>query len=1078
MTLFIPDRLVILIDFLWDRLYIGMGHPFQKEPIMSRQSFFHGHTFFLIFTILFTSVLYSQENPVIIEKKARFTVIVPECIRMEYSETGQFVDQKTLFAENRDVRSDDFKLRKQRGSTIIETSRMQLVYKPDGKPFSSGNTEIHIFKGDAIVRWVPGLDNRGNLGGTIRTLDNVRGKVALDDGILSTDGWTLLDDSGQPILTEDWVMSRSNPEDIDWYFFGYGTDLKAALKAMTAIGGTIPIPRKYMLGSWYSRYWPYSSADYRQIVKEYKENDFPLDIMVLDMDWHREGWTGWSWNRELLPDAENLLSWLHEQGLKVTLNVHPADGIGPHEDMYAAFMKEMGADTAGSPRLPYDASDKKYLDLLFKHTHEPLEKAGVDFWWLDWQQFDRTIGMEDLRNLPWLNRYYFQYAARGNKRGISFSRWGGWGDHKHPIHFSGDAAAIWPMLEFEIPFTSTAGNCGCFFWSHDIGGHMGGMRPETNTRWVQFGATTAALRLHSTRNPEMDKRPWLVDPVYTNAQRRAFCLRSILFPYIYSSVRQSCEETVPLNRPMYIDYPEEKAAYQNSQQYFFGDAFLVAPVVRVGSGPKKVASQRVWFPEGIWYHWFSNERVIGNGQLATVWSDIDEFPLFARGGIPIPMQPYTDRMATEPLETLVVRIYPGTANQKGEFVLYEDDGISKDYLQGQFSLTRIQYHRKSNRYTVQIDPVNGTYDGQVQSRSYLVEFPCTEKADSAVLNGRSVKTDYDENRRTNTISVPIQSIREPVEIKLIADEIDYQIMQKQAEQRRLVGLMDGIDPNLSYTEILKKAEKSCPVQEYEGLVSFLSGISLYRIESNEVMVVKDLHSRTEKEFEVVIRDHIGMEGRTVSQSKYQIVKGGNERIVVDQPLDEVLGVRSRRKIYASFSMHGKSYTISELMDEKLSNICHWHLVGPFDYDTTVHLSKYRYPPEIEENVNLNGVYQGKSGIDVKWVQARCSEDYVVDVKKHFDVDYALAYGVTFIQSEKEQDILLNFNSDDGIEVWMNGEKVHSHHIFRGITHEPDPVQTILKSGINVLLIKISQGWGGWEYKVHVECPYPIENVKP
>ena len=77
------------------------------------------------------------------------------------------------------------------------------------------------------------------------------------------------------------------------------------------------MPRKYSLGVWYSRYWPYTSKEFRQIVEEYTQHGFPLDVIVLDMDWHKDGWTGWSWNRDLLPDAEDLLKWFHQQGLAV-----------------------------------------------------------------------------------------------------------------------------------------------------------------------------------------------------------------------------------------------------------------------------------------------------------------------------------------------------------------------------------------------------------------------------------------------------------------------------------------------------------------------------------------------------------------------------------------------------------------------------------------------------------------------------------------------------------------------------------------------------------------------------------------
>ena len=243
-----------------------------------------------------------------------------------------------------------------------------------------------------------------------------------------------------------------------------------------------------------------SSDDYRQIVTEYGQHDFPLDNMVMDMDWHKDGWTGWSWNRKLLPDAEALLPWFHSQGLHVTLNLHPADGVAPHEDRYAAFMQGIGADPAAKQTIPFDAGSKTYMDALFGTVFAPLEKDGVDFWWLDWQQYPNTRAVPDLTNLFWLNTLLYDRTAQNGQRGLSFSRWAGWGDHRHPIHFSGDANTGFPMLAFEVPFTSTAGNVGCFFWSHDIGGHMGGRNEESYARWCQFGATSPVLRSHSTRD--------------------------------------------------------------------------------------------------------------------------------------------------------------------------------------------------------------------------------------------------------------------------------------------------------------------------------------------------------------------------------------------------------------------------------------------------------------------------------------------------------------------------------------------------------------------------------------------------
>ncbi|MGD1002383.1 MAG: TIM-barrel domain-containing protein [Candidatus Brocadiia bacterium] len=707
-----------------------------------------------------------QPDAKVVIGDARFTVIAPECIRIEYAKDGKFVDDKSMFAVERDAAWNDFKLIHEGDDVVIDTGRIRLRYHSDNKPFNQENLRAQIARGKDWVEWRPGVKNRENLGGTIRTLDGVKGPVDLGDGVLSRDGWYLLDDSQTPLLTSDWVQERPENGSTDWYLFGYGTDYKAALRALTRIGGAVPLPRKYVLGAWYSRYWPYTSQDFREIVAGYRQHDFPLDVIVMDMDWHltrlpgsdRKGqiWTGYTWDRGLIPDPEGLLQWFHQQGLHVTLNDHPADGVQPHEQMYGAFMKAMGADPSTKETLPFDAGNKEYLDTFFHYTHDPLEKEGVDFWWLDWQQYANTRSLPHLTNLAWLNEYYYRHTSRNDLRGQSFSRWAGWGDHRHPIHFSGDADTGWNMLTFEVPFTSTAGNVGCFFWSHDIGGHMGGRNEESYVRWVQFGATSAALRSHSTRNADMDRRPWTYSRQAEDSMRVSFHLRSELFPYIYSSAWESCTESVPLNRPMYIEYPGREEAYRNPQEYFFGDNLLVAPITSPGQGPEKVAQQTVWFPPGEWYDWFTGRHFSGE-RTETVSADINRFPLFARGGVPVPLQPYTQRMTTAPLANLVVRCYPGTDGQSASTTLYEDDGVTGRYLRGESSQTVLTYRRSNNKVAVIISPSKDSFAGQVEKRSYLVELRETAKPrDVAVSHGKSETdyvTDYDES--THTIHVRI-----------------------------------------------------------------------------------------------------------------------------------------------------------------------------------------------------------------------------------------------------------------------------------------------------------------------------------
>lgn len=732
---------------------------------------------------------------------ARFTIITANLIRMEYSDGGDFTDAPTLFAADRKARFEGATVERTGSDVSISTGALRLDYRSDGRPFDGGNLEVTV-KGVEGSRWMPGTVDPLNLGGTLRTLDGCTGPRDLGYGLISRSGWALVDDSGSPVLTADWVKSRANRSELDWYLFVYGLDYKTALKSLAAISGPVPLPRKNLLGIWYSRYWPYTAEDYRGIVREYSQHGFPLDNIVMDMDWHitqlagtksthsGQIWTGYTWDRKLIPDPEGLLRWFHEQGLHVTLNDHPADGVQPHEESYAGFMRAMGADASGEQTLPFDAGDKKYLDTFYEYTHKPLEREGVDFWWLDWQQFPFTRSVAELSNLAWLNRYYFLRASEDGKRGTSFSRWGGWGDQKYPINFSGDANTGWAMLGFEVPFTSTAGNVGCFFWSHDIGGHMGGRNEESYTRWCQFGAISAALRPHSTRNATMDRRPWTYPQWAEDSMRGSFRLRAQLMPYIYSSAAETCREMVPLLRPMYLEHPEQEAAYHNAQEYYFGDNILAAPIASPGVGSTRVAWQTVWFSKGsgVWYDYFTGERHDGDSS-EVVAADINQFPLFVRGGAPIPMQPYAERPTSAVLNRLIVRCYPGEMGGKNSSVLYEDDGQTQKYETGAFAKTTLICSRGDDLTTVEISPTEGHFDGQEKSRSYSIELPDVERPTEAQVDGVGTGFSYDPASFTATVEVPTHSIDRDVVVVVRCGIVDSDTVHRQAVAARLSGIV-------------------------------------------------------------------------------------------------------------------------------------------------------------------------------------------------------------------------------------------------------------------------------------------------
>ena len=177
--------------------------------------------------------------------------------------------------------------------------------------------------------------------------------------------------------------------------------------------------------------------------------------------------------------------------------------------------KAMGIDPATQKYVPFDITDKKFATNYMNLMHHPLEKQGIDFWWLDWQQ-EQTTKMAGVTPTWWLNYVHFTDQQREGKRPLLFHRWGGLGNHRYQIGFSGDTVSVWDSLAFQPWFTATAANVGYAYWSHDIGGHMpGAVEPELFTRWVQFGAFSPILRTHTTKNPESERRIWAYPEPYS-----------------------------------------------------------------------------------------------------------------------------------------------------------------------------------------------------------------------------------------------------------------------------------------------------------------------------------------------------------------------------------------------------------------------------------------------------------------------------------------------------------------------------------------------------------------------------------
>lgn len=753
----------------------------------------------------------SDPKATIVSGHARFTVLTPQLIRMEWAADEHFEDRPSMVFLNRHLTVPEFTTTHKGKSLIIETNALRLRYTPqgDGK-FNPTNltitmTDFH-FGDSAPVTWHPGLADTGNLHGTSRTLDGSHGDKTMEPiepGLLSRDGWTLIDDSTRLLFDSDdfnfsrgeqsawpWLTPRPTGDRQDWYFFGYGHSYKQALADYVRVAGRIPLPPRFAFGAWWSRYWAYSDQELEDLARGFRENDTPLDVFVIDMDWHKTfgmhfekkdqsghalGWDGYSWNPLLFPDPAAFLGKLHRDGLKATLNLHPASGVQPWEDQYPAMAKAMGQDPAEEKYVPFDITNKKFAQNYMDLLHHPLEKQGIDFWWLDWQQEGNTR-MAGVNPTWWLNYVHFTDQQREGKRPLLFHRWGGLGNHRYQIGFSGDTISVWDSLAFQPWFTSTAANVGYAYWSHDIGGHAPGVvDPELYTRWVQFGAFSPILRTHTTKNPDSERRIWAYPEPYSSILRSTFQLRYALEPYIYTEARRTYDTGTAFMHPLYYDYPEAPEAYSNKNEYAFGDSMIVSPVVHPFEPATQLAKQSVWIPNGEWIEWPSGKHLSGPATVERSFS-ISQVPIYLRGGAIVPMQPPMQYTGQKPVDPLILNIWPLADGQSSSYTLYEDGSDSESYKHGIYALTPISAVQHGDTLMVNIAPVQGAYPGMQSSRGYELRLPADWPPESVSANGEPLTLlpsdatargwHYDGNTLSTIIRVSSHPVSEAVHIEV------------------------------------------------------------------------------------------------------------------------------------------------------------------------------------------------------------------------------------------------------------------------------------------------------------------------
>ena len=528
------------------------------------------------------------------------------------------------------------------GSIAIATDELVLEYVERSEGFTAAALCITVTA--TGTKWRPGDKNDGNLRGSrldigcYSTFESCYSN-GLSPGPLSTSGWALMDDSGgvrmETKINErvgfPWYSSEypchpggvCGPTTTDWYFFGHGHRYRDAMADFALVSGKASLPPRSAFGVWWSTWYKFSAQEMTETVLQgFADHKLPLDVVVFDEDWHNNG-AEFTWNEDSFPDPLGYQNFLHSSTnplghpLLSSLNVHPQVGCQKANANYSAFARAVGADP-NQPSLGCHMTNATWTKALFDTMLDP---KGISFWWTDSegcgaptparfplpgnngcptaQPFD-----EYGSSLLWSNMVYDTMISKTGRRPLVLSRYGGIGNQRYAIGFSGDTESAWPTLKYQVEMTSTAANVLQAYWSHDIGGYNvycpanpGVITPcdcqevvqncnltlgtckraegELYTRWLQFGAISPIMRTHCSH---CDRRIWIYPGPQFAAMKAAYLFRNALVPYLYTAGRFAYDHAVAAVHPLYYDFDTPEAYTFAPSQYMLGDAIMAAPI--------------------------------------------------------------------------------------------------------------------------------------------------------------------------------------------------------------------------------------------------------------------------------------------------------------------------------------------------------------------------------------------------------------------------------------------------------------------------------------------------------------------
>src|SRR5437764_11381293 len=532
-----------------------------------------------------------------------------------------------------------------------------------------------------------------------------------------------------------WKMEAEGGE-LDYYVV-YGPTPEQVSEGLGALLGTMPLPPRWALGYPQSR-WSYATESMvRELAAAFRPSDIPCDAIHLDID-YMDGYRIFTWDPQGFPDPQALLGDLRRDGFHVVTIVDPGVKSDPDYQVYRAgmesdvFIRQADGAVFHGYVWPDDAVFSDYTRPEGRKWWGDMQKAlvdvGVSGTWNDMNEpavferpFSQGVGQVGTIDLDAIqgpagertthaevhNLYGYGMARasyeglrqyRSDTRPFVLTRSGFAGVQRWGACWMGDNTSWWEHLELAMPQLMNMGLSGVPFVGTDIGGFNGNASGELFARWMQFGALAPFCRGHSLSGTERHE-PWSFGPRVEAICREFLRLRYQLLPYLYTLFWEASRRGTPVLRPLLYHFPDDPATYQLHDQVMLGPSLMVAPIYHPGR-----EHRHVYLPEGAWYDWWTDELIAGPVHLLA-YAPLERMPLYVRAGTIIPSGPDLRCADERPLDPLTPDLYPGN----GAFTLYEDDGSSFEYEQGQFCTTNYTLRKTEDRLVFEIGAREGAY---------------------------------------------------------------------------------------------------------------------------------------------------------------------------------------------------------------------------------------------------------------------------------------------------------------------------------------------------------------------------------